>query len=413
VSIGGTLARDGGASVAGWPPVNVVDLVLLAALLWAALRGWRQGALSQVAAFGGAAVGLVVGALAAPRLAAEFVGQPGATLALLTLGILLGIIFIAQAIGLAIGLRLRRAAHAVGAGPVDRTAGIAVGVASVVVTVWLLGSVLVQGPSPALAQQVRESEIVMAVDRALPPAPDLFSRVGTYLDRQGFPQVFTGLGGGTLAPPVPPPEQGAVAAAAAAGQASTVQVQATGCGGISSGSGFVVSPGFVVTNAHVVAGGDVVVVRDPAGEHDAVPVHFDPELDLAVLAAPDLAAPPIPFVATPAERGTAGATLGFPGGARTLTVEPAVVRGRGTALGRDIYGQDLVNREILTLAADVDQGDSGGPFVTVDGRVGGVVFAAAAADPGVGYALTAAQVQPGIAEAMARNTPVPTGQCRF
>jgi S1-C subfamily serine protease len=156
-----------------------------------------------------------------------------------------------------------------------------------------------------------------------------------------------------------------------------------------------------------------VQVRDTSGTVDAVPVLFDPQVDLAVLAAPGLSAPPLAFADVPSDREQAGATLGYPGGQQQLVVKPAAVRGRGNAVGRDIYGRGLVNREILTLSSPVRQGDSGGPFVTADGRVAGVVFAAAAADPGTGYALTAEQVAGAVAAATARNSPVGTGPCRY
>ena len=393
--------------------LNVVDLVLLVALLYAAFRGFRQGALSQVAAFGGAAAGLVLGAFAAPRMASAIIDSAGANLALLTLSLLLVCIFVGQAIGFAIGVRLRAVAQDAGAAGLDRAAGVGVGLVSILLVVWLLAATLVQGPLPVIARQVAASRVVSLVDGLLPAAPDLFSRVGVYLQQQGFPQVFTGLGADVTAPPVPPPSDVAVQAAQAAGQASTVQVQATGCGGISSGSGFVTRPGFVVTNAHVVAGGQALTVRDQAGSYEAVVVHFDAALDLAVLSAPATAAPAIGFVTAPAQRETAGATLGFPGGQQQLVVRPAAVRSRGDAVGRDIYGRGLVTREILTLGSAVQQGDSGGPFVTSDRLVGGVVFAASAAEPDTGYALTAERIAPDVDGAIARNAPVGTGPCRI
>jgi S1-C subfamily serine protease len=393
--------------------LNALDVLLIVMLTFSLFRGFRQGALSQIAAFGGAALGLIAGAAIAPQVAGMLVGQPGSGLALVTLGLLLLLVFLGQGIGLGIGLRLRRVAIKAGVGAVDRVAGMAVGAAGLLLVVWLLGAVLSQGPMPAIAQQVRESRVTTLLDEALPPPPDLFGRVAGYLDQQGFPQVFSGLGGGITAPPVPPTSNAAVQAAAVAGQPSTVQVQATGCGGISSGSGFVTAPGFVVTNAHVVAGGSSVVVRDAGGERAAVPIHYDPDLDLAVLASPEVQAPAIGWVAVPADRETEGATLGFPGGQRDMVVKPATVRGRGEALGRDIYGRGVARRDILTLSAAVQRGDSGGPFVTSEGLVGGVVFAANAGEPGTGYALTAERVRPDIDAAMSRNTPTGVGECRF
>jgi S1-C subfamily serine protease len=204
-----------------------------------------------------------------------------------------------------------------------------------------------------------------------------------------------------------------VQAAAAAGQPSTVQIRGLGCDGkISFGSGFVTQPGFVVTNAHVVAGFDWLRVRDAAGEHSAVAIHVDPTLDVAVLSA-DVQAPAIGWTDVAATRGTQGATLGFPGGQSQMAVQPATVQSRIDAIGRDIYGQGSARREILALAAAVRQGDSGGPFVTSAGRVGGVVFAGDPSNRAIGYALTAEQVRPGITAAIARNQNVSVGACRF
>lgn len=393
--------------------LNLLDLLLIVAFLVAAVRGFRQGALAQVAALAGSAAGLLVGAAVAPQAAAALIDQPGSDLALLTFALLLASFLAGQTIGLAVGARLQAVAHGAGAAGLDRAVGVAVGLLSVAVVVWLLGSVLVQGPVPLLARQVAGSRVVGAISQALPPAPDLFSRASGYLQQQGFPQVFSGVREGPTAAPVAPPDSAAVAAAERAATASTVQVTALGCGGVSAGSGFVTQPGFVVTNAHVVAGGEALSVRDGSGSVDAVAILVDPAIDVAVLSAPGLPAAPLAFVDAPAERDTVGATLGYPGGQPQLVVRAGAVRARGEAIGRDIYGRGLVRREVLTLSAGVQQGDSGGPFVTSDGRVGGVVFAAAAAEPGTGYALTAEQVSDDTAAAIAANVPAATGPCRF
>ncbi len=70
-----------------------------------------------------------------------------------------------------------------------------------------------------------------------------------------------------------------------------------------------------------------------------------------------------------------------------------------------------MTREILELRAQIEQGDSGGPFVLADGTVGGVVFAEARTDPDVGYALSPTQVSVRIAPATGRTGPVDTGPC--
>lgn len=393
--------------------LNVVDLVLVLALAAAAARGYRRGALSQVAAFAGLAVGLVIGASAAPGLAARLVTEPGRNLALATFGLLMVSLLAGQALGLVAGARLQAAARTAGIGAADRVFGVGVGVLSLVLAVWLLGSALVSGPVPELARQLSSSRVVAAIGQALPPAPNLFARAGLYLQQQGFPQVFAGLGDRATAAPVAPPDDAAVRAVQEAAAASTVQITALGCGALSAGSGFVTAPGFVVTNAHVVAGGESITVSDAAGTVEAVAVLVDTATDLAVLSAPGLAAPPIPFADAPADRGTLGATLGYPGGGPDLVVRPAAVTDRVEAVGRDVYGRDLAQREVLTLTAGVVEGDSGGPFVTSDLRVAGVVFAAAIGEQSTGYALTAEQVTAPVADAITRNTPAPTGECRY
>lgn len=393
--------------------MNLVDLALLAMLAYAAVRGARQGAVSQIAAFGGAVAGLLAGARFAPDLAARFVDRPGPTLSLLTVSLMIAGLVLGQGLGFALGARLRAAAGALGAAPADRLAGVVVGVAALVASVWLLASVLVQGPSPTLAQQIRRSRIVSSIQRTLPPAPDVVARVGTYLDEQGFPQVFAGPLDDTTAPPVGQADERAVRSATAAGSRSTVQVEATGCGAVSAGSGFVTSGDFVVTNAHVVAGAGDVSVRDRAGAHAAQVVHYDPRLDLAVLSAPGVRAPAIAWEDSAPRRGTQGATLGYAGGRRRLTARAARVRERVSARGRDIYGRRPATRQVLVLTAAVHRGDSGGPFVTADGQVGGVVFAAGTDVPRVGYALAGDRVLDDVARATARDRVVGTGTCRF
>jgi S1-C subfamily serine protease len=143
---------------------------------------------------------------------------------------------------------------------------------------------------------------------------------------------------------------------------------------------------------------------------DATAVLFDPELDVAVLHAPTLIGAPLRFAPTDPGRGAIGAALGYPGGGAFDAV-PAAVAGRYEAVGRDIYGTYQVSRPVLELRAAIEQGDSGGPFVLVDGTVGGVVFAESRVDEEVGYALAATAVATRVAPAIGRTSPVDTGPC--
>src|SRR5205807_5087613 len=83
--------------------------------------------------------------------------------------------------------------------------------------------------------------------------------------------------------PVSMPSDPAIRAAVLAAAPSTVRVDGYGCGGIQTGTGFVVGSGLVVTNAHVVAGIHSPEVVDRKGPHAATPILFDPALDVALL----------------------------------------------------------------------------------------------------------------------------------
>ena len=68
-------------------------------------------------------------------------------------------------------------------------------------------------------------------------------------------------------------------------------------------------------------------------------------------------------------------------------------------------------REIMTLAADVDHGNSGGPVLSGDGSVSGVVFAKSDAIENVGYAIPVSTLSPLAAQAPTLEAQVDSGSC--
>ncbi len=388
--------------------MNLLDLVLLGVVLLAALSGFRRGALMQVLAYGGLVVGLVVGAVIAPRTASVVAGE--AAQAGVAVAVVLGAGGIGNALGWLAGSYVRGHARRTRFGTADAAGGSVVSMVAVVLAIWFLAFNLVNGPFESLSSEIRGSVVVGTIDDAMPKPPSLLGEVRRFFDRFGFPQVFTGLPPAPVGP-VKEPSQAVAGRAFAAARGSMVRVVGQACGEIQSGSGFVVAPHDIVTNAHVVAGVAVPQVQQQnAGSQPGTVVLFDPAKDLAVLRVQDTPGTPLRLLQDEADRGTGGAVLGFPGGG-DLKGEPAAVRRSMDAVGRDIYGRHSVVRQVYELQASVEPGDSGGPLVLPDGRVAGVVFAASTTEEGVGYAITSTAALDDVRTGIRLTSPVSTGTC--
>jgi S1-C subfamily serine protease len=178
------------------------------------------------------------------------------------------------------------------------------------------------------------------------------------------------------------------------------------------GSGFVVSPHHVLTNAHVVHGirAPQVQVAGRGYRYLARVVFYDPGVDLAVLDVPELPAPPLPVSTTQLPRGTAAVAAGFPlDGPLRLSAGniQRVILDAGPAVGAAVPRE----RAVYQLTVVVRPGNSGGPLLTPDGRVAGVVFARGSTRTPVGFAITAAAALADVRSALAATRRVGTGSC--
>lgn len=388
--------------------MNALDLLLLVLLVIAAASGYRRGLALQVFTYGGMLIGLLAGALAAPplaRLVESPVAQAGVAAICLLVGGALG-----DGAGWLIGTRARARARAsrVG-GAVDAPGGAAISVLAALLAIWFLALNLVNGPFTEVSSEIRGSAIVRSLAAALPQPPSLLAEVRRFFNRFGFPDVFAGIPPAP-AEPVREPTQAQAQRAFDAADQSTLRIVGQACNEIQEGSGFVVASSYVLTNAHVVAGVSSPQVQSQGGESlAAATVLFDPNLDLAVLRVGDTPSP-LHLVGSLVDRGASGAVLGYPGGG-PLTGGPAAVRRPIPAVGRNIYGTGDVEREVYELQAVVKPGNSGGPFVLVDGQVAGIVFAASTTDRGVGYAIASTEILPDVQRAIGRTRGVSTGSC--
>jgi S1-C subfamily serine protease len=137
------------------------------------------------------------------------------------------------------------------------------------------------------------------------------------------------------------------------------------------GSGFLIDDEHIVTNEHVVAGGDEYYVRfADTGWRSATVVGADVYSDLAVLrvgATPDVT--PLSFVETEPTVGTEVVAIGNPFGL-SGSVSAGIVSGVDRTLQS---ANNFSIADAVQTDAPVNPGNSGGPLVTLDGDVVGVI----------------------------------------
>jgi S1-C subfamily serine protease len=373
-------------------PGNALDVVLVLAAVLFAVSGYRQGFVVGALSFIGFLGGGVLGATAAPAIADS---SPLADLPRPLVG--LGVVFLAACVGqlvaTIIGATVRDRLTWSPARTVDALGGALVSVVSLLLVAWLVGTAVASSSFTSLASQVRRSVVLQTVDNAVPAeAQRFFASFRRLIDDRGFPEVFGGLAP-TQVVDVEPPDPALVGSPVVqAAQPSILKVTgvAEECRRRIEGTGFVYAPERVMTNAHVVAGVTAPRVEVGDRELDARVVLFDAGRDVAVLAVPGLDRAPLVFTG-PAETGANAIVAGYPQNG-PFRADAARVRGTQRARGPDIYQEQTVVREIYALRGLVRPGNSGGPLLDSEGRVYGVIFAAAADDQQTGYALTANEV---------------------
>lgn len=393
--------------------MNIVDAIVLAAIVVFAWTGWRQGFVAGLLSFAGFLIGALAAALLLPRLF-EGVDLPGALGPILLATAILLAALVGQTLASFLGRRLRSAMTWRGVQVVDSAAGAALNVVALAVVLWIIATAVGLVPSLSVAREVRSSLVLRTLDSAVPDrARDLFSGLRNAVDASGLPRVFSGLGQ-YAGPQVPAPNERLLRdPAVRASWPSLVKITAVACDAVVTGSGFAYAPDRILTNAHVVAGSEQPTIRipgDPAS-YDASVVAIDSRLDLAVLRVDGLPAPALAFATRPAETGDGAVVAGFPGGG-DLEAGAARIRARIDARGEDIYGRSGVVRDVYSFRGIVVPGNSGGPLLAPNGRVYGVVFAAGLGEEETGYAITAEQAAPLAQRGAQSFEPVDTGACR-
>lgn len=393
--------------------VNIVDWVLIGAVIVFAIAGWRRGFVAGVLSFAGFLGGGLLGAFILPPILATTGLSDIARGFAVAAGVL--VLALAGQLGASIlGSMLRSSLTWQPARLVDNAGGAALNVLALAVVTWIIASAIAYLPSSSVSQQMTESRVLVALDSIVPPqVRNAFGSLRDLVSSTAVPRVFSGFAQIT-GPDVAAPDSAVDSLPIAAARDSILRISGDtpACHSSVTGSGFAFGPTRVLTNAHVVAGVTTPVVRVRLGG-DGLPatvVYFDAQTDVAVLDVPGLDARPLQFAADPAESGDSAVIAGFPEGGPFRAV-PARVRTVVTARGDNIYGDAGVDREVYVVRGEVQPGNSGGPLLDLEGRVLGMVFGSDEQLTAVGYALTADQLQPAVQASAQKTAAVDTGTC--
>jgi S1-C subfamily serine protease len=388
---------------------RLLDVLLILLFLVYLGEGWRTGFARSVSTIAGTIAGGVLAFFAIP-LIAGIVPEPFWR-TVICIAVAVALLLGGHTGGAALGRALRGRVAATAASVPDRVFGALINlIASALITALIAGSVGALG-IPLLSTAISDSWVLKGIERITPPPVDAaLARLRSIVLEEGLPSIGEALGGISTSPGLPDVDTGTEALAAAAQSVVRISGNAYACGQNQSGSGFVVATDRIVTNAHVVAGVPEPVVEAPNGQAlDGRVVYFDPEDDLAVIAVSGLSAPPLDLAFTLAV-GDEAVVDGYPFGG-PFTTGPAEVLAVSTEQIADIYGQSTSPREVYSLAADVNPGNSGGPLLTTDGDIAGVIFARSATDEDLGYAMTNAELGPVVDAAPSLATALNPGSC--
>jgi S1-C subfamily serine protease len=389
--------------------VNALDWFLVVLVLAYAVSGYWQGFISG--AF--ATIGLLLGGLLGIWLAPQLLGEsaPALWVSLAALFVVLVCASFGQAVLQYAGSRIRDRITWQPVRALDAVGGAALSMVAVLVVSWALG-VAVSGASlPWVSKQVRSSEVLSRVDEVMPK--EAVSALDSFNDVVGssfFPRYLEPFAPERIIDVGPPPGRIGRDPEVQAAAASVLKIRGENrCNRGVEGTGFLYSPNRLMTNAHVVAGvsDPVIIVGDD--EVPATVVHYNEDLDVAVLAVDGLSRPFLRFDRNGRER-QPGAVLGYPQDG-PYDVQAARIRTEQRLRSPDIYGNGTVVREVFSIRALVRPGNSGGPLVDADGEVLGVIFAASVSDRDTGYALTAEQVRESAARGVTSEREVSTGDC--
>ncbi len=388
--------------------MTLVDLVLAVVLITAVVAGLGRGLLSTIGGLLGLAVGGIAAFWAVPVVNDALPTSQWRGPATLALAVVLPLV--GASVGAGIGHNLRRHVDRTPLRPLERLLGGVAHLLVAAVAISFVGTAVKATGAPGLASAVSSSAVLRTIEDLTPvPVSRTLAQMRSAVLDEGLPRL-DGLLVPRQAPVAPVVDLDDPALERSAQSVARIWGTAYACGTSTTGSGFVVAPDRVVTNAHVVAGVERPLVEVPgqAAQEGRV-VYFDPAADLAVVAVDGLDTDPL-TVAPSLATGDTAAVQGYPYGG-PLTSTSAQVLNVGTVRVPESGGIGGAERDLYALAAPVHPGNSGGPVLTTDGEVVGVIFGRSDTEDGVAYAVTTTELMPVAAQAPDLDAAVTPGRC--
>lgn len=388
--------------------MNPLDWCLVLIALAYALSGYWQGFITGSFA----TVGLIVGGLLGIWLAPHILGEasPSLWVSLAALFVVLVCASFGQAFLQYGGSRVRDRITWQPVRALDAIGGAALSVVAVLVVTWMLGVAVSGSRIPGIGPLVRESKVLTAVNEVMPSqAQGAMRGFDKVVGSSFFPRYLEPFAPERIVEVAPAPGNVVRDPEVEKAELSVFKIRGNNrCGDGIEGTGFLYSPHRLMTNAHVVAGVTEPHVRVGTKNLPATVVYYDSDTDVAVLDV-DIDGPVVHF-SQDGKAGQPAVVLGYPNDG-PFDAQPARIRSVQRLRSPDIYGRGTVSRQVFSLRGKVRPGNSGGPLVSRDGKVLGVIFAASVSDPSTGYALTADQVGKAATRGLQARSKVSSGNC--
>jgi len=389
--------------------VNFLDWCLILVALAYAVSGYWQGFIAGAFATTGLLLGGFVGIWLAPMLLGD--AAPSLWVSLGALFVVLLTASLGQAVFQFAGTRIRSRISWQPIRALDAVGGAVLSVVAVLLVAWMLGVAISGSRLPGISPQVRDSRVLVAVNEVMPAqAQRALRSFDDVVGSSFFPRYLEPFARERIVEVAPADRQVLRDPDIQRASRSVFKIRSSNrCGAGVEGTGFLYAPGKLMTNAHVVAGVTEPLVQVGDKTVRGTVVHYNSDVDVAVVDVPGLDGPVVRFDLGGKE-GQQGAVLGFPQDG-PFDAQQARIRSNQRLRSPDIYGNGVVTRRVFALRGLIRPGNSGGPLVSTEGRVLGVVFAASVSDRQTGYALTSDQVRRAAARGLEGEKRVSSGNC--